>query len=150
MDTFPNLLDNIPSRVTLQEACSIIETNDAFNELNSVLTADIKTLFYCHSCRATSDTLFSLNTQIFIFKLNSNNQIVAYPVIPGIDNTKKVEQRCTYCSCATKNIEMAVYKQIFVKCPTCLMVSLYYFIVIFSMDVRIYLDYGVLKCRKCS
>ena len=149
MDTSPNLLDNIPSYITLQEACSIIETSDALDELNSVLTADIKTLFYCSSCCATSDILFSLNKQIFIFKLNSNNQIVAYPVYLALSLQIKLNNVVSIVT-ARQKTEMNVYKQIFIKCPTCLMVSLYYFTMTFSMDARIYLDYHLFKCRKCS
>ncbi|CAF3829497.1 unnamed protein product [Rotaria sordida] len=102
----PPLLDIIPYCITLQEACTIIETYHALNELNDVLIANIKTYFYCHSCHSTPDSLFSLTKQIFIFKLSSNNKVTAYPIVPGVDSEQGAQGCCTSCRSSTKNIEM--------------------------------------------
>lgn len=123
LDTYLILPENIPSCATLQEACSIIGINYALDELNNILVANIETYFYCHSCRRTPDSLRSLTNRIFIFKLNLNNQIIAYPVVPDVANPNDDEQHCTYCNHSTKNMEMHIYKQVFVQCPSCLIVS---------------------------
>lgn len=124
LDTFPILLDDVPSCSTFQEACRLIETNHALDELSSVLIAKIKTFFYCSSCNDTPDSLQSSSNQIFIFKLSSNNQLIAYPVLTDVDKTNDDEAHCTYCDYKTTNIEMQVYKQLFFKCPSCLIVSI--------------------------
>jgi hypothetical protein len=127
LDAFPILFDSIPSCSTLQEACSIIETNHALNELSNILVAKIKTYFYCPSCNDTPDSLRSSTNQIFIFKLSSNNQLIAYPVVNDVDKTNDIETHCTCCNHKTKNFEMQVHKQIFFKCPSRLIVSILLF-----------------------
>ncbi|CAF4164381.1 unnamed protein product [Rotaria sp. Silwood2] len=57
-------LDNIPSFVTLQEACSFIQIDHALIELNHVLIAHIKTYFFCYSCHRTSDSLTFIDRSV--------------------------------------------------------------------------------------
>ncbi len=124
LDAFPILFDSIPSCSTLQEACSIIETNHALNELNNILVAKINTYFYCPSCNDTPNSLQSSDNQIFIFKLSLDNRLIAYPVATDVNKTNDAEAHCTYCNYKTKNIEMQVHKQLFVNCPSRLIVSI--------------------------
>jgi len=118
------LLDDVPACETLQEACSIIETHPALNELNNALVANIITYFYCHSCHEIPDFLRTQITQIFIFKLTSKNEIIAYPIMAKSNNENNAKQYCTYCDYSSEDMEMNVCKQVFVKCPSCLIVSI--------------------------
>jgi hypothetical protein len=113
------------SSCTLQEACSAIEINSALNELKDTLISKIETYFYCHSCYKTSDHLKLSNIQIFIFNLTVKNEIIAHPVIYKDNEDSANDDRfCTYCKVSSKDIVLSVYKQIFLKCPLVLMVSL--------------------------
>jgi predicted enzyme involved in methoxymalonyl-ACP biosynthesis len=82
------------------------------------------TYFYCHSCHEVPDSLRIQTSQIFIFKLTPKNEIVAYPIISKINNENNVQEYCTSCNYSSKDVEMNVCKQVFVKCPSCLIVSL--------------------------
>jgi hypothetical protein len=117
-------LPDVPISITLHEACSIIESHPSLNELKDMLISEIKTYFYCPSCHKVSNSLMSSNTQIFIFKLTMKNEIVAHPVASK-DNGHgtNAEQSCTYCTYSTKNVDLAIYKQVFHKCPLVLLVS---------------------------
>ncbi|CAF4456505.1 unnamed protein product [Rotaria sp. Silwood2] len=111
-------LPDVSISITLQEACEIIETNPDLNKLKETLISEIATYFYCPSCRQTPNSIISSSTQIFIFKLTVNNQIVAHPVISKDNDDLTNDQRsCTYCKYSTKNIDLPVYKQVFHKCP---------------------------------
>jgi len=118
------LLDGIPASTTLQEAFSIIETHPARIELNNALVANIITYFYCYSCYKIPDSLQAETTQIFIFQSTSKNEIIAYPVVFNDSNENDRKEYCTYCNYSSKNIEMHVCKQTFIKCPCCLIVSI--------------------------
>ncbi len=124
-DTSPVLYDTIPSCSTLQDAFSFIETDPALNELNNILVSNIKTYFYCPSCNDTPDSLRVSSSQIFIFKLSPNNNLIAYPLVTDVDNTQNTEVHCTSCDYQDKNIEMQVHEQIFIECPSCLIVSVF-------------------------
>lgn len=117
------LPDTIPC-VTLQQSCAIIETNDNLLPLKELLTSEIETYYYCPSCHQTSNTLITLNTSIFIFKLTKNNELIAYPTTSANSNiSNDPEPACTSCKYSIKNIDLPVCKQIFHKCPRILLVS---------------------------
>jgi hypothetical protein len=118
------VLDGIPACATIQEACSVIENHSALTELKDALVANIKTCFYCYSCNKTSDSLQTQTTQIFIFNLTPKNEIIAYPVVLKINDENNRQEHCTCCNYSSKNIEMHVYKQVFIQCPFCLIVSI--------------------------
>ncbi|CAF2647209.1 unnamed protein product, partial [Rotaria sp. Silwood2] len=100
-------LPDVSISITLQEACEIIETNPDLNKLKETLISEIATYFYCPSCRQTPNSIISSSTQIFIFKLTVNNQIVAHPVISKDNDDLTNDQRsCTYCKYSTKNIDL--------------------------------------------
>ncbi|CAF3154605.1 unnamed protein product, partial [Rotaria sp. Silwood2] len=111
-------LPDVSICMTLEESCGIFETNPDLNKLEEILISKIDTYFYCPSCNETPNSIISSSTQIFIFNLRVNNQIVAYPVISkDHDASSNSEQFCTYCKYSTTNIDLPVYKQVFHKCP---------------------------------
>ncbi|CAF1368369.1 unnamed protein product, partial [Rotaria sordida] len=112
--------NNIQSCRTIQEICSIIETNPQFHELNNKLNANIKSYFRCSFCGDTPDNLSSSDNQIFIFKQNMNNQLVGYPVLSNNMNQNNTSWICNSCNNSTNNLEMDIHKQVFLKCPSCL------------------------------
>jgi hypothetical protein len=125
LDTSPTSLISIPLCTTLQDACSIIQTNHELKQLRDILVANIKSYFHCNSCNGTSDSLLSLKNQIFVFKLTANNQIIAYPIVSDNRTANDIERICSNCDYSTKNIETKVHKQIFIKCPSILIVRLF-------------------------
>ncbi|CAF4455530.1 unnamed protein product [Rotaria sp. Silwood2] len=112
--------NNIQSCRTIQEVCSIIETNPQFHELNDKLNASIKSYFRCNFCGDTPDNLSSSDNQIFLFKQNLNNQLVGYPVVSNNMNQNNTNCICNNCNNSTNNLEMDIQKQVFLKCPSCL------------------------------
>jgi len=75
---FLRTFGDISACITLQEACSIIQTHPVLYELNSALVANIITYFYCHSCHEIPDSLRIQTSQIFMFKLTPKNEVIAY------------------------------------------------------------------------
>ena len=103
----------------------MIETNDELEQLRDALVANIESYFYCKSCNGTSDSLLSLNNQIFLFKQASNNQMIAYPIVFTHQCANIVEKICSNCDYSTENIETKIHEQIFLKCPSVLMVRIF-------------------------
>lgn len=129
-------LSDIPISITLQDACIAIETNPDLNELKSILISEICTYFYCYSCNKTSDSLMSSSTQIFIFKLTIKNEIVAHAIMSkNNEYSNNDTQFCTYCQSSIKNVDLAIYKQVFHKCPMVLLVS-FTMIINFSWHIQ--------------
>ncbi|CAF4999893.1 unnamed protein product, partial [Rotaria sp. Silwood1] len=120
MDANFTSFNNIQSCRTIQEVCSIIETNPQFHELNDKLNANIKSYFRCIFCGDTPDNLSSSDNQIFLFKQNMNNQLVGYPVLSNNMNQNNTNWICNNCNNSTNNLEMDIHKQVFLKCPSCL------------------------------
>ena len=118
------LLDIIPPCVTLQETCSIIETNHILKELKNILKANVKTYFDCPSCRRALDSLATLTEQLFIFKSSSKNKIMAHPVVSLVDTIEHVHKCCTHYDQSKTNLKLHINKQILFKCPTYLIVGI--------------------------
>jgi hypothetical protein len=110
---------------TVQDACSIIQTNNTLQELNNVLSATMKTYYSCISCQNIFNGRLSSIEQIYIFKSSANGQSIAYPIIPDIeDENENTEQHCLCGNSSTANISTQLHKQSFIKHPSCLIVSL--------------------------
>ena len=118
-----NLSDRIPLCLTLDEACRIIETHHELVDLNNVLYSCITTSYYCYSCQKVPESLQKQTSQIHLFKLSSVNEMVAYPILLNVNDPIKSNEYCTYCKYDATNVEMNVCKQVFIKCPWCLIVS---------------------------
>lgn len=123
LDTNFVSFNNIQSCRTMQDVCSIIESNPEFHEINDKLSANIKSYFCCNFCGDTPDNLSSLDNQIFIFKQTMNKQLVGYPVVSSNMNESNTNCICNNCNNSTNNLEMDIHKQVFLKCPSCLIVS---------------------------
>ena len=115
-------LDNIPPCSTLQQACSIIESNNALNELNNALCASMKSYHSCHSCNAKLESLFTLTKQIFVFKINTNNDVVGFPITIRIDNQTYPQEHCPNCNSSNRSVQLPVHKQVLMECPILLIV----------------------------
>jgi len=148
-DTNFTAFNNIQSCRTLQEVCSIIETNPQFHELNNKLSANIKSYFICNFCGDTPDNLSSSDNQIFLFKQNLNNQLVGYPVLSNNMNQNNTNWICNSCNNSTNNLEMDIHKQVFLKCPSCLIVS-FFSLVFVVHDIyrgsKSYRSYDIFSC----
>jgi len=116
--------NNIQSCRTIQEIFSLIETNHEFHELNDKLNANIKSYFHCNFCADTPD-LSSSDNRIFLFRQNLNNQLVVYPVVFNNMNQNNINWVCSNCNNSKNNVEMDIHKQVFLKCPSCLIVSFF-------------------------
>jgi len=79
--------------------------------------------FYCHCCHAIADSLRIQATQIFMLKLTSKNEIIAHPILFKVNNDNNIKEYCMYCNYSPEDIEMNVCKQVFVKCPSCLIIN---------------------------
>jgi hypothetical protein len=131
-------LPDIPISITLQEACSTMETNSDLNELKNILIAEICTCFYCYMCHKTSDALVSSNNQIFMFKPTDKNEMIAHPIVyRDSEDCANNQTFCTYCEYSIKDVKLPVYKQIFYKCPIVLMVSFTIFIISIISIIRL-------------
>ena len=115
--TRQTLHPNIPSCSSLQDAISIIENDATLLQLKRLLNAHIKTIFSCHSCSTTPESLASSRNQIFLFKTLAADRFTAYPIIFYNDLSNSVERRCSNCQTSSKNIEMEVSEQIFIEVP---------------------------------
>ncbi|CAF3205771.1 unnamed protein product [Rotaria sp. Silwood2] len=132
------LIDGIPQCTSIQEAISTIERHPLLNQLNSALMSDIKTRFSCSSCYEASDSLEEQSCQIFLFKSTISNQLVAYPIIFKNNDVNADQKYCTKCHCSAKNLVMNVHKQVFVKCPLYLIVSVFnYLVEIYKISSKI-------------
>lgn len=116
---------NIASCLTIQEACAWIETQSDLLQLKEALVGNITTYFYCNSCHLVPDSFRKQNTQIFLFKLTSNNEIIAHPIVLSMNNHKDPNNVCNHCGYHPDDIQMNVCRQIFVNCPKYLLVSLF-------------------------
>ncbi len=116
--------DDIPLCETLQDACSMIQTNDKLEVLNDVLIGRVRSYYLCSLCQDTFIYPSSPIDQILIFK-SSADQFLAHSILPDVDDENdSTEQYSTCCNPSAINNNMQVYKQLFIKCPSCLMVSL--------------------------
>ena len=115
-------LDKIPPCSTLQQTCSIIKSNNSLNELNNVLCASIKSYHSCHSCNAKPESRFTLAKQIFVFKINTNNDVVGFPITTLIDNQTYLQEHCSSCNSSNRSVQLPIYKQILMECPIFLIV----------------------------
>ena len=124
LDLSTHQLPDTPLCITLQEACSFIESNADLDALKKVLIAEIHTSFYCSICHEVLDGFMLANNQVFIFKLTMKKQFIAYPVIYR-DNLDPANNKtsCKYCQYSFKNIDLPIYKQVFHQCPMVLLVS---------------------------
>lgn len=118
-----------PSCSSLQEAVSVIQKEKDLHYLKDLLTSHVKSIFQCHSCHATPDSLVSSTSDIFIFKSLERDQLIAYPVIIPCDRNDTVDKHCDNCNVASKHIEMIASRQIFLQTPRYLFVSTKYCVV---------------------
>jgi len=117
--------DDIPLCETLQDACSMIQTNDKLEVLNDVLIGRVRSYYLCSLCQDTFIYPSSPIDQILIFKSSSGDQFLAHSILPDVDDENdSTEQYSTCCNPSAINNNMQVYKQLFIKCPSCLIVSL--------------------------
>lgn len=117
------LPDNISPCATLEELCRLIETHQELADLKKLLISNIKTSFYCQSCKKVSDSFQQETSQMHIFKLTSTKKIVAHPVVLKTNDENNIQQCCAHCNYSSVNAEMPVCKQVFLKCPGYLIVS---------------------------
>ena len=110
--------------VTIQEACTKIQSNNAHNQLNDILTSTIQSYYSCTSCQNVSDDLSLSIEQVFIFKYSSTRQLTAYPIIP-INQDEINRQQCSICAHHSKiNSNMDPQKQKIIQCPPCSIVNI--------------------------
>lgn len=125
LDKSPMAHDNIPLCETLQDACSIIQTSNTLYELNDVLIGRVNSYYLCNLCQDTFIYPSLPIDQILIFKSSSGDQFLGHSILSDVeDENDNTEQYSTCCNPSAINNNMEVYKQLFIKCPLCLIVSL--------------------------
>ena len=84
---------------------------------------DIKRPFFSSICHNIPDSLRVQASQIFLFQLTSKNEIIAHLIGLFTNDPTNPNQNCSYYGYFPNDFQMNVCKQIFIKCPTCLIVS---------------------------
>lgn len=120
----PPSLDNIPSCATLQEACSTIQKFSTLKELNDNLVAVVQSFHLSKSCQDMCDGVSSSIEQIFIFKCSSTNQPTAHPILPVSEEQLDIKQCSTCGDNSTISLNNQIHKQVFIHCPSCLIVRI--------------------------
>ncbi len=102
-----------------------LQTNDKLEVLNDVLIGRVRSYYLCSLCQDTFIYPSSPIDQILIFKSSSGDRFLAHSILPDVDDENdSTERYSTCCNPSAINNNMQVYKQLFIKCPSCLIVSL--------------------------
>lgn len=101
---------------TLHHAVKIIETDEKFNNLRQILTADVTTSYVCEKC--SRNTLLLKNNSICIYELDQEKSCTyAVPVL----YQKSFNLNCSVCNETTESISLPIHSQVHHKCPSILM-----------------------------
>lgn len=120
----PCVINQLPQCSNIQEAFNVLETHPSLIDFKNALTANIKTKFSCFSCDQVPDSLEEQRCQIFVFKSTFSNELIGYPVVLKINDQNNYKKYCSNCTYVSDNIVLNVHKQIFIKYPYYLIVSI--------------------------